>query len=309
MFMKKVYIYFFFLSVMAPATGYSQYFWSQFTPHNEYIIGLGASQFLGDLGGSATVGTHFLKDFNFSAIREAVELGYRYHFNPTLAAKTMVTTAMVSGNDKFSSEAYRHNRNLNFRSPIVELSGQFEYYFYRNSQIGHRYHIRHAHGFHRFYVDAYIFAGFGGFYFNPQGRYINGQWYNLRPLSTEGEGLPGGPKKYSQFSYCVPVGIGAKYNLNREWSLGLEISDRIYTGSDYIDDTHGVYYDNAAIVAAKGPIAGYFADPSLGEIKQFHPPDMTGFKRGDPTHNDTYMFTFLTISYQPPFRRRTRSKF
>lgn len=303
--MKKGYLILFFVATLAPRAGFSQYFWNRFTNHNEYIAGIGASQFLGDLGGSSTIGTHFLKDFNFKSIREALELGYRYHFSPMFAVKGMLTTAMVYGDDKFSSNYIRHNRNLNFRSPIIEVSGQFEYYFYRNSQEGHRYHIRHAHGFQRFNVDAYIFAGFAGFYFNPQGKY-NGHWYNLAPLSTEGEGLPGGPKKYSQFSFSIPVGIGAKYNINREWAIGLEISDRIYTGTDYIDDTHKNYYNNALILQYKGPVAAHFADPNLGEIAGSSNP---GYERGDPTHNDSYMFTFITISYQPPFRRRTRSKF
>jgi len=307
--MKKVYYLILVCVLIAPLRGNSQYAWNHYTTRSEYVIGLGASQFLGDLGGSSTIGTHFLKDFNFGAIRPGLELGYRYHINQYFAVKGMLTTAMLYGNDALSTEPYRHNRNLNFRSPIIELSGQFEYFFYRNSQVGHRYHIKHAHGFSKFAVDAYLFVGFGGFYFNPQGRYTNEEWYSLRPLSTEGEGLPGGPSEYSRISYCVPVGIGAKYALSPQWTVGLEISDRIYTGTDYIDDAHGVYYNNATILQNKGPIAAYFADPSLGDIHQETPPDATGQERADATHNDTYMFTFITVSYTPPYHRRTRSKF
>jgi len=307
--MKKIYAIIFAILLLAPTVSFSQYSWNRFTNRNEYLLGFGASQFLGDLGGSKTIGTHFLKDFNFGSIREAFELGYRYHINPYFAAKFMLTGAYVHGEDRFSEEAYRHNRNLNFRSPIVELSAQYEYYFYRNSTIGHRYHIKHAHGFQRFAADAYIFIGFGAFWFNPQGQYVNGAWYNLRPLSTEGEGLQNGPSKYLPLAICVPIGIGFKYSINPQWNVGLEISDRIWTSSDYIDDTHGTYYDNAAIKQDRGDIAAYFADPSLGEIQQAIPPNGTGQKRGDPNHNDTYMFTYITVSYSPPFRRRTRSKF
>lgn len=307
--MKQLYISLLAFVLLAPSKGNSQYAWNHYTTRSEYILGLGASQFLGDLGGSSTIGTHFLKDFNFSSIRPGLEIGYRYHINQYFAVKTMFTTAMLFGNDAESKEPYRHNRNLNFRSPLLELSGQFEYFFYRNSQVGHRYHIKKAHGFSRFAVDAYLFVGFGGFYFNPQGRYLNGQWYSLRPLSTEGEGLAGGPAEYSRISFCIPLGIGAKYSISPQWTVGLEISDRVYTGTDYIDDAHGNYFDNATIYSQKGPIAAYFADPSLGEIHQIIPPDKTGLERADPTHNDTYMFTFITVSYTPPYRRRTRSKF
>ncbi len=304
--MKKGYLALIIAFSLAPYLGRSQYLWSKFTNHNEYTGGIGATQFLGDLGGSSTNGTHFLKDFNFKSIRYAVFGGYRYHFSPLFAAKAVLTAGMLYGNDEFSDNAVRHNRNLNFRSPIIEASGQFEYYFYRNSQVGHRYHIKHAKAFQHLNIDAYVFAGFGTFFFNPKGKYINGSWYSLRPLSTEGEGLPGGPKEYSQFGVCVPLGIGFKYMIDDRWSVGLEISDRIWTSSDYIDDTHGNYYDNATILKDKGPIAAYFADPSLHDIGGA---TGTGLERGDPTHNDTYMFTFVTVSYQPPFRRRTRSKF
>ena len=304
--MKKIYLFFSLALAVLPSVGYSQYYWSRFTNHNEYIVGLGASQFLGDLGGSSTVGSHFLKDFNFSAIRYAFEGGYRYHISPTFCAKGMLTLGMVSGNDALSKEKFRHNRNLNFRSPIIELTGQFEYYFYKGKQVGHRYHIKHAKGFKKLDITAYLFAGFGGFYFNPQGKYLNGAWYSLRPFSTEGEGLPNGTQAYSRFSICIPVGIGMKYSFNPQWSMGMEISDRIWTQSDFIDDTHNKYYDKATITAQRGPVAGYFADPSLGDIPA---QTVTGQERGDPTHNDTYMFLYVTVSYTPPYHKRTRSKF
>src|ERR1700752_2904196 len=129
-YMKKIYAAIFGLILLAPTVGFSQYSWNRFQNRNEYLLGFGASQFLGDLGGSATVGTHFLKDFNFSSLREALELGYRYHLNPYFCFKGVLTTAVLHGEDAFSKEPYRHNRNLNFRAPIIELSGQYEYYFY-----------------------------------------------------------------------------------------------------------------------------------------------------------------------------------
>jgi hypothetical protein len=304
--MKKVYSYILIFFAFIPVLGYSQYSWNRFTNKSEYIAGIGPSQFLGDLGGSSSVGTHFLKDFNFTSIRYALELGYRYHINPYFAAKGMLTTALLYGSDALSTNNVRHNRNINFRSPLIEASGQFEFYFYRNSQIGHKYHIRHAKGFQKLNIDGYVFAGVGGFYFDPAAKYTNGLWYSLPPMSTEGEGLPGGPKPYSQFAFTVPVGIGFKYSINTEWTVGMEISDRIWTSTDYLDDTHGNYYNNATILQDKGPIAAYFADPSLHEIGGA---SATGTMRGDPTHNDTYMFLFFTVTYQPPFHRRTRSKF
>jgi len=290
----------------------AQYFYKRNGAHNEWVFGAGPSQFLGDVGGSPKIGTHFLEDFNPQAIRYGGMIGYRYFINSDFSIKATFTGAMVSGNDAYSSEEYRHNRNINFRSPIMELSAQGEYFFYKSSHIGHRYHIQHAKGFKRFNIDGYVFLGIGGFYFNPQGQYQNnGAWYNLRPLHTEGEGMTGGPAEYNQVALCVPAGLGFKYNITPNFSVGLEISDRLWTGSDYIDDTHNKYYSNSAILTQYGPIAAYFADPSLHAINQPDiQPDNTGQERGDYKHNDTYMFTFLTVTYSPSsFHRRTRSKF
>jgi hypothetical protein len=269
---------------------------------SEFVAGIGPSQFFGDLGGSPSFGTHFLKDFNFGAIRYAMELGYRYNISKYFAAKAMLTGGLLYGSDALSTNSVRNNRNLSFRSPLVELSGQFEYYFYRAS----KYKIRYAKGLH-LNIDGYLFAGVGGFYFNPAGKYTNGKWYDLRPLSTEGEGLPGGPPEYSLFAFSVPIGIGGKYVINRQWAVGLEISHRVWTSTDYIDDVHGNYYNNATILADKGPVAAYFADPSLN-----HDSDASsapGTERGDPRHNDNYMFMFITVSFRPNFLKGTPHTF
>jgi hypothetical protein len=304
--MGKFYTYRIVLVFLAlPLVGYSQYYYNK--PYNQWVFGFGPSQALTDVGGSHDIGTHFLKDWNWSAIRYGGEVGYRHYFSSSVAARGTLTLGMLSGNDALTTNDVRHNRNLNFRSPIGELTLTCEYYFYQSSHIGHRYHIKHAKGFKRYNWDAYVFAGIGGFFFNPQGKYINGVWYNLAPLSTEGEGLPGGIPRYSQFAFCIPAGIGIKLNLNPQFTIGLEISDRIWTSTDYLDDAHGVYFDNNAILKAKGPIAAYFADPNLGEIGGA---TYTGGERADSKHNDAYFFTFITFTYQPSrFHRRTRSKF
>ena len=44
----------------------------------EYVFALGATNFLGDLGGADQIGTNGLRDFEPSATRFGVGLGYRY---------------------------------------------------------------------------------------------------------------------------------------------------------------------------------------------------------------------------------------
>ena len=278
----------------------------------EYVIGLGAANFLGELGGANQIGTNFVKDLEFSMTRPSAALGMRYKFNSRFALKGGFYYQLVSGNDKTTKEPFRSNRNLSFRSSIYELSIQSELYLTRE-QTGHRYKIKNAKGMKSYDFQAYVFVGFGGFFFNPQAKY-NGSWVNLRPLSTEGEGMPGGPKKYSRFSVCIPYGLGVKEAINRDWCIGLEIGMR-KTFTDYIDDVSTVYYDNNAIRAEKGDMAAYLADPSLSD----YPTDLpacvgcdqtaTGQQRGDKKDKDAYFFINITAAYKIPNKHRTRSKF
>ena len=95
----------------------------------ELIGGVGPSGFLGDLGGASSNGTHFVKDYNLFSTRYCLNSGIRKKINSKFAVKSMLSFAMVSGDDALSKDFIRKNRNLNFRSPIFEGSVQAEYYF------------------------------------------------------------------------------------------------------------------------------------------------------------------------------------
>lgn len=282
-------------------------------PRKEYIVGIGGANFLGELGGANQIGTHFIKDFEISATRPSVQLGVRYRPISMLAVKGGLYYQMVSGADNLTTEPYRQNRNLSFRSPIIELSAQAEFYFTKE-QAGSQYNIRNAKRGKTSDFQGYAFVGVGGFFFNPQAKY-NGNWVNLQPLGTEGQGLPGGKKKYSRFGVCIPYGLGGKYGVTKEWTVGVEFGIRkVFT--DYLDDVSTVYYDKAVILKERGEMAAYLADPSLQNYPEALGGDATGAKqsatgeqRGDPKSKDAYMFTNITVSYKFPYRRRTRSKF
>jgi hypothetical protein len=281
----------------------------------EWVFGFGASNFLGELGGANQIGTNFVKDFEFSMTRPSAQFAFRYRFKKRWAVKTGLYWQMVSGADHLTKEEFRHNRNLSFRSNIFELSSQAEFIFTKE-QVGRHYKIKNAKGMKNFNLQSYLFVGFGGFFYNPKAKY-DGRWVALQPLSTEGQGLPGGAKKYSRFSFCIPYGIGLKNALTAEWTVGLEIGMR-KTFTDYIDDVSTVYYDSNALLAAKGQMAVDLADPSLydlpgGNVDQVrfgsNKQGGAGQQRGDKRDLDSYMFINITGSYIIPFRTQTRSKF
>src|SRR5690348_10759578 len=70
----------------------------------EFSIGAGASNFLGELGGANQIGTHGLKDFEWSLTNFAAAIGLRYKISKYFALNTHLTYGRVSGDDKLTEE-------------------------------------------------------------------------------------------------------------------------------------------------------------------------------------------------------------
>jgi hypothetical protein len=315
---KRQILYFFIFSTFFIQNFYSQNFtrpndWKKY--RKELTFQGGASAFLGDLGGLNKIGTDFSPvDVEFALTRPAFSLGYRYKLAKNFNWHTSFNYLLVAGDDKLTTEPYRNNRNLNFKSNIFEFATRLEVSFF-NSKVGHRYGIkktlsrRHKGKSHEFIG----FIGIGGFYFNPKGRNPStGQFEKLYPLHTEGQGLPGGPAQYKRIALSIPMGLGWRMILNKLWCVGLEFNYR-KTFTDYIDDVHGTYYDKTALFDAYGAKSVAMADPSLGDIPNATAPngDGTGAQRGDK-ENDSYMSIQVTVGrFFPPKRKKTRlrSKF
>jgi len=262
------------------------------THRGELMIGLGISNFLGELGGRDQIGSPFVWDLEFSQTKPAVSLGWRYYTREKQSVRANLTYGILAGNDNLTKDPARMNRNLNFKSDVIELSICYEIHLYKE-ELGHIYDLRGVKGQKSSRVGFYLFAGVGGFYFNPKGQF-NNSYVALQPLHTEGEGMPGGPPNYSLFQFCIPMGVGLRKALSKQWSAGLELQ-YTKTFTDYIDDVGGQYYDNAAIRAAYGPTAAYLADPSLG---LYPGQTATHQERGYGNHNDAYLFLKFTLHYK-----------
>jgi hypothetical protein len=311
---RRIFLVFFHFSVLALS---SQSFmrpneWKKF--RRELFVTMGTANFLGDLGGRDQKGTDYSPaDLNFSQTRTAFGVGARYKLERVVNAAAKFSFLQVSGDDAKTGDRYRNNRNLNFKSNILELSARMEYGYQSVKRGGNRYGIMQTYGRMRnFTHNAFVFAGLGVFYFNPKGRTIEGKWIKLYPLHTEGQGLPGGPKQYKRVSVSFPVGAYYKLTLNKIWSFGIELSFR-KTLSDYIDDVGSVYYSKAALEAAYGLQSAQMADPSRGDIYGATLPaaDGTPAQRGD-RQKDSFMSLEITGSYIFKQQRRSarlRSKF
>ena len=133
--------------------------------------------------------------------------------------------------------------------------------------------------------------------FNPKAK-LDGVKYELQPLATEGQGLGSNPAPYSKIAIGWPLGLGAKYTLTSKMAVGIEISNT-FTNSDYLDDAHDKYFDNAQIALAHGNIAAELADRHVDVNGNQLPPYESGkTMRGGNEYNDAFILTVVTLTYQ-----------
>lgn len=273
----------------------------------DVFAGIGGTNFMGDLGGGKA--THWLTDLDISATRPLIVVGGRYKILEPLAAGASLSFGYLRGDDKWSKNEFRNRRNLNFRSPIIEFSTYAEYHFLKE-KFGRRAPRRRAKFFSwqtikSLPINAYVFAGVGLFWFNPQGKAYDGKWYNLRSIGTEGQYVIPTRKPYKRVQFAIPFGVGARYAINRKFSIGLEYGGR-FTFTDYIDDVSRNYVSTEFFT---DPIAQYLVNPGLpdanGNPYSVGPND----KRGNSLDDDYYMFTVITLSYKMRTGRRGLPKF
>ena len=145
----------------------------------------GVSFYMGDLNPKGV----------FKGSRPAGGLIYRYNINPRFAFKAVALFGSLHADDATMGTP---ERNLSFRSPLTELSAQIELNFMR---------LYNEKGYNFF--TPYLFVGVGIFSVNPQTE-LNGQWYDLQPLGTEGQDLNStykDPNTNTQYEYSKKIKI------------------------------------------------------------------------------------------------------
>ncbi len=265
----------------------------------EFGATIAPSNFLGDLGGNYGKGSTFLKDNNISQTKLFAGIHFTGYPQEWLGVRFALNYGSVSGDDatiesKGGMEEFRKLRNLSFRSHIWETFVAAEFYptvFLENDP---------SDLFHK--IRPYGVIGVGLFNFNPQGKDpLNGQWVNLRGLSTEGQGFNEYPDRenYKLTQVMLPMGAGIRYFLNDQVSLSLEVILR-KTFTDYIDDVSTTYIDpklfdnNFGTGSAKAELAKRMADKTQNTQALRTDP---GAQRGTPTNNDSYFTGGLKLSF------------
>lgn len=204
---------------------------------------------------------------------------------PNYSLRFSVLTGTLSGNDDHATTQSMQDRNLSFKTSFVEVALLFEYNLLSYDPVTDRF-------------SPYFFAGLAGFNYNPKALY-NGEWVELQPLGTEGQGTTAFPdrKKYSLIQLAIPAGLGFKIGIGSGLTLGLEGGVR-FTFTDYIDDISATYVDPLVLILenSNGILATALSNRT-GEVLQT--PIIYGNtdQRGDANSRDWYGMAGLTFSY------------
>ncbi|MEL6672157.1 MAG: DUF6089 family protein [Bacteroidota bacterium] len=242
---------------------------------HSFSAGLGTLYYYGDL----------TDQFNNALVRPAGTISYSRYFLSNLRFRASLSYGELGASDGDANAPGRTLRNLHFRSHLAEVSGVLIYEFLRDKNFGNSWQGKP-------HLSPYVFGGVALFNFNPKARF-DGEWYELQPLGTEGQYIPGGngPEAYSLIQFSAPVGIGINVRLSEYTGFSFEIGYRT-TATDYIDDISTVYPDFDALAQTpNGSLAVELSERSLEGL--FQPGDT----RGNPGSNDSYFFTVFSIDY------------
>jgi hypothetical protein len=286
----------FLATFMMSLSTFAQYQW-------DYGLKVGGANYLGDIGGKELTRRDFVWDMHLKTTNLAVGAYGRYKFSKRLSVAGNLDYIVIKDRDELTTNPPRRARNMNFRNRLVEIGARAEVTIWYDNDVS-------GQGYYNPDFKMYLFGGLTGFYSNPQGQIFqngelkyDGEWFDLRPWKTEGQ-----EKEYSAFGLAIPAGVGLYFTFNKLWRVGWEFSwrttftdylDDISTNYTFIDPSEGQRYEFVH-QTYQGLIDKVNAENTDSEfypisIQNFQYVDGFNTKRGDPTHNDSYLTTQFTV--------------
>jgi len=243
--------------------------------HHEIGLTVGASNYYGDLQ------PRLFPNYGYNPMGGIV---YKYFMSPHVGLRVGASYTNLTAADSLSNIPNNVARNLSFTTHLFEVHGALEFNFWPIEVLKKK-------------ASPYIFGGISAFYFNPFAEDDAGNKVFLRPLSTEGEGLPMYPdrKQYSLVNMAFPFGGGFKFFIGKTIMLTTEIGFR-YTNTDYLDDVSKSYINLDTLFAYKGKLARQMAFRG-NKVPTWSGdnPDY-GFQRGDSKSNDWFWYVNVTAT-------------
>lgn len=219
--------------------------------------GVGVAYYMGDLNDGVNL--------KHLGLGPSVSLGALYRLTEHVSARGELRFYQVSAHQKYSKN-YQNNLSFKTFNPDINLGLQADLFAYN----------RHAR------INPYLFGGVGVTYLNPKAK-LDGTWYSLAPLTTEGV-------KYKRLPLVFTAGIGVSYKTSERLSIGLELCNN-FVRSDYLDDVSTVYPNPDQLPS---DLARRLSDRS-SEIGE--PLRQPGWNRGSAKSKDSYLFFQVRATY------------
>lgn len=164
---------------------------------HEIGVFLGGSNYIGDVGKTDYIAPNEL----------AVGILYKWNKSPRHSYRFSYTQSTISGNDLDSEVPGRYDRGYSFKNNIKEFSAGIEFNFFDFN----------LHNELQKIVTPYVYTGVAYFAYDELF-------------------VVGGKTKidYTSSSFAIPMTVGVKSNVMRNFILGLEVGVR-YTFTDNLD--------------------------------------------------------------------------
>jgi hypothetical protein len=286
----------------------------EYVEHPGFSIGMnfGMTDLWGDVGTKGLV-DHYSNGKYFKSPHFMGGLFGRFTPHPSVAFRLGVNYGTLYATDAWNEkkaksaksvedDAYqRYLRNQDIKSNVWEGTFQFELMPFRNNSESRS-------AMRRF--QPYITLGIGVFHYKPYSTFIDRttrseKWVSVADLHLEGEGFENSKatatyaQKTKLWQFCIPMGLGVRYDINRELSVGLEYLYR-YTFHDRLDNVSGDYvseeYLDRYLTPEKAAVAKEMADKSWAINPGAKHDAWT--KRGDKSTKDAYSSISIMLIYK-----------
>jgi hypothetical protein len=203
----------------------------------------------------------------------------KYNFDPYWGLGLHYMHGTIAGDDAKSNLSEARARNINFKTPLDEISFQVDFNF-----------LDYFSGGGRRNFSPYVFGGAGGLVFKPTATYD--QFYRTYKWQSEGQ-----TQRYRTYTLSAIYGGGVKARIkNTSFSVLAELGFRTPL-TDYLDDVSGYYAPKYTTSNDKPLLTEYehafnvISDPSPNQI------GAQDTQRGDGRKRDSYMFATIGLSF------------
>ena len=260
----------FFISIAVNINAQSQH--NEYVQKGEFGITVGVAHYFGDLNTRSAI----------NRPKPAIGAFFRKQFGNYVGLRLSAHYAQLGYSDTYSKNEFQKTRNLSFNTNIWEIALQGDFNFFKFIPNDPDYAF-----------TPYITLGVGVFTYDPYA-YTNGEKEFLRPLGTEGQVIGyKGRKPYGTLVVCIPLGVGAKFNISEKINFSVEIAHR-FTTTDYLDDVSKTYIGVNRFTPLS--TASLLQDRSV-EIDPDNIIGVEGRQRGWSKQKDQYIIAEIGITY------------